>query len=506
MGKVYLIGAGPGDPGLYTIKAKEIISIADAIVYDYLANEVFLEWIKDGCEVIYAGKKGGDHTLSQDEINELLVKLGKKYDVVVRLKGGDPYIFGRGGEEAEFLVENGLEFEVVPGVSSAVAAPAYAGIPLTHRDFSSSVTFVTGHEASTKKSSVIEWDKLARSASTLVFFMGVKNLPQITKNLISAGLSKDTKAALVRWGTTCRQKSVVSTLENISQVAKKENITPPALLVVGDVVSLKDKLSWFEKKPLLGKNIVITRARAQASDLLNLLREYGACCIQLPTIEIKELSDYSHLYSEFNKLHTYDFIIFTSVNGVDLFFDKLFKNNMDVRAIGKSKIVAIGPATARKLKNFGIIPDIVPEKFIAESIVEKLKQIGVSGKNILIPRAKQARDVLIKELEKSHAKVVVVPVYETTTGDGDVSFVKEKIKRDEIDFITFTSSSTVKNFFKLIPPQFVSKYGHNIKFACIGPITAKTLKEYGFNTDIMPDSYTIKDLVLEILKYVRENS
>jgi uroporphyrinogen III methyltransferase/synthase len=501
MGKVYLVGAGAGDPGLYTIRAKEIIEQADAIVYDFLANEVFLDWIKPGCEVIYAGKRGGDHTLSQDEINELLVRLARENKVVVRLKGGDPYVFGRGGEEAEFLVKEGVEFEVVPGVSSAVAAPAYAGIPITHRDFSSSITFVTGHEAKDKEKSALNWDALARSASTLVFFMGVKNLPVITENLIKAGLSKDTPACLIRWGTTCRQRTVVSVLSEIATKAKELNIKPPALLIVGEVVRLKSKLSWFEKKPLLGKNIIVTRSRSQASELIKILQQKGACCIQFPTIDIAPLKDYSELYQAIDKINSYDWIIFTSVNGVKFFFKKLFEMGYDCRCLASSKICAIGPATEKKLREYSIIADVVPERYVAEAIVESLKEKEIRGKNILIPRAKEARDVLITELTKLNANVVVVPVYETVLGKGNSEEIIEKIKAGEIDYITFTSSSTVKNFFSLVPEKIVSDYGNNIKFACIGPITAKTLKDFGFSSHIVPETYTIEALVEEIEKH-----
>ncbi len=498
MGKVYLIGAGPGDPGLYTLRAKEILEQADYVVYDYLANDVFLEWIKPGCRVKYAGKKGGNHTLTQDQINELLVDLAREYEIVVRLKGGDPYVFGRGGEEAEFLVENGIEFEVVPGVSSAIAAPAYAGIPLTHRDFSSSVTFVTGHEAADKDRSVLDWKSLARSASTLVFFMGVKNLPIITKKLMEAGLLPDKPAALIRWGTTCKQRTIVSTISMIAEDSIKYNITPPALLVVGDVVGLRDRLSWFEKRPLIGKTVVITRSRSQASELASRLREKGACCVEFPTIEIEPIEGNIELHNEIEKISSYDWIIFTSVNGVDLFFKDLFSLGKDSRALYKVKICAIGPATEKRVRHFSINPDLVPKKYIAESIVESLRQMGIEGKDILIPRAKEARDVLPIELEKSGARVKVVPVYKTVIGDGDPQGVIEKIKARGIDYISFTSSSTVKNFFSLVSKEILLEYGDEVRFACIGPITAKTLKKFGFEPHIIPNEYTIPALVKAI--------
>ncbi len=502
MGRVYLVGAGPGDRGLFTLRAKEIIEKADVVIYDYLANKAFLSWIKKGCEVIYAGKQGGCHTLSQKEINSLLVEKARENEIVVRLKGGDPYIFGRGGEEAELLISQGIEFEVIPGVSSAYAAPAYAGIPLTHRDYSSSVTFVTGHEAAEKKESVMDWRSLARSASTLVFFMGVKNLPIISKNLISAGLDPKTPAALVQWGTTCRQRSISSTLDKIASRAEKASISPPALLVVGEVVTLREKLNFFEKRPLLGQNIIITRSRAQAGRLSYLLEKKGACCIEFPTIKITPVEDTSPLIRAIEKLHLYNWIIFTSVNGVEHFFSVLHHMELDTRKLGNTKVCAIGPATAKKLFDFGIKADFMPQKYVAEEIAKGLKEKNIENTSVLIPRAKKAREILPQMLREMGCSVDVIAVYETVLDKGDTPEILRLIKEDKAHYITFTSSSTVKNFFKLIPPEIVKEAidKGTTRIAAIGPITAATVKEFGCNVHIMPSSYTIDALVEEIEK------
>ncbi len=506
MGWVYLIGAGPGDRGLYTLRAKELIERADVIIYDYLANRAFLSWTKKGCEIIYAGKQGGHHTLSQTDINKLLVKKAREHNIVVRLKGGDPYIFGRGGEEAEHLVKNGIGFEVVPGVSSAYAAPAYAGIPLTHRRFSSSVTFVTGHEAEEKEESVLDWSCLVRSASTLVFFMGVKNLPLISRKLISAGMDPNTPAALVQWGTTCKHRSISSSIEEIPSCAKKASITPPALLVVGEVVSLKEELNFFEKRPLLGSNVIITRARAQAGRLSSLLEKKGACCIEFPTIKIVPLTDYSPLKRAIEGLQRYDWLIFTSVNGVKYFFSVLHEMGFDTRRIGNTKVCAIGPATEKRLESFGIRADFVPPRYIAEEIAMGLRGKGIEGGSVLIPRAKRAREVLPRMLKEMGCKVEVIPVYETALEESGKEDIITLLEEKKAHYITFTSSSTVENFFNLIPVEIVKKAVEEgiTRIAAIGPITASTVEGFGLSVHILPSSYTIESLV-EAIKRDQKN-
>ncbi|MCK5098063.1 MAG: uroporphyrinogen-III C-methyltransferase, partial [Desulfobacteraceae bacterium] len=416
-GKIFLIGAGPGDPGLITLKAMECIKTADVVVYDYLAAPALLEYAKDDSEIIYVGKKGGNHTLSQDGINDLLIQKAKQGLTIARLKGGDPFIFGRGGEEAELIADNNIPFEIVPGVTSAIAAPAYAGIPLTHREHSSSVSIITGHEDPTKKDSTMEWESFAKSPNTLVFLMGVKNLPGIVENLQKHGKDPQTPVALVRWGTTPKHKSVTGTLENIVGNVQKAGLKSPAIIIIGSVVTLKDKLTWFENLPLLGKKIVVTRARAQASDLISLLRKYGAECIEIPTIKINPPKDIQPLEKSIDNIDSFDWVIFTSVNGVKFFFDTLYSQNKDVRVLGHLKFACIGPVTKQKLKEYGIISDVLPETYKAESVVKAFSNIKIKDKNILIPRAKEARAILPQELIKMGAIVKEVTAYETTLVD-----------------------------------------------------------------------------------------
>ncbi|MBI4804916.1 MAG: uroporphyrinogen-III C-methyltransferase [Desulfovibrio sp.] len=504
MPNVYLIGAGPGDPGLITLKAKHVLETADVLVYDYLANKAFLDFRRPDAEVIYVGKKGGDHTLAQGDINKLLVAKAKEGKVVARLKGGDPYVFGRGAEEAEELLEEGLTFEVIPGVTSAVAAPAYAGIPITHRKFASSVSFITGHEDPTKDESAHNWPALAQAASTLIFFMGVKNLPDISRRLIEGGRDPKTPAALVRWGTTCHHRSMVSTLADIPRDAKEQGFKSPSLLVVGDVVQLHDKLNWFEKRPLLGKGVVVTRSREQASDLVRTLADMGACTWEYPTIDVVPLVDTTPVREAAGRLACFDWIVFTSVNGVKYFWHELSAMGLDARAFGSLKVAAIGPATAQALAERGIRADFVPEKYIAESVVEGLLALQIGGKKVLIPRAAQAREVLPEELSRAGAQVEVLPVYETKLAEQDPDEVIAAIEEGEIHYLTFTSSSTVDNFFQMIPATRLAPLRTKVKIACIGPITSATLKKHGFEPDIQPEAYTIPALAAALARTASE--
>lgn len=494
-GIVYLIGAGPGDPGLLTIRAKECIESADAVVYDYLANPEFLDYAPKDAERHYVGKMGGNHHRTQDQINALIVKLASEGKRVARLKGGDPYVFGRGGEEAEALVEAGLPFEVVPGVTAGVAAAAYAGIPVTHRGFTPSVAFITGHEDPTKEESTLHWESYAKSNSTLVFYMGVKNLPMIAERLMAEGRPGDEPAAIIRWGTHCNQRSLVSTLEKLPEDAEAHGFTAPSIIMVGGVCSLKDKLDWFEKRPLLGKGVVVTRAREQASDLAVRLRDLGACVIQFPTIAIQELADYSQVQAEIQALESWDWVVFTSVNGVKHFFAQLEKSGKDARAFGGRMVAAIGPATADALKARGINPDFVPGKYVAEHVVSGLLDKGIKGKRVLIPRAKVAREVLPEELIKAGAEVRILPVYETTLAEQSADAFIEKLEAGEVHYVTFTSSSTVENFFALVAPDVLQRYQESVTLTAIGPVTAKTLEGFGFTAEIQPEDYTIPGLV-----------
>jgi uroporphyrinogen III methyltransferase/synthase len=500
-GKIFLIGAGPGDPGLITLKAVECIKIADVVVYDYLASPALLEYAKKDSEVIYVGKKGGDHTLSQDGINDLLIGKAKQGLIVARLKGGDPFIFGRGGEEAELISDNNIDFEIIPGVTSAISAPAYAGIPLTHREHSSSVSIITGHEDPTKKDSSIEWESFATSNSTLVFLMGVKNLPGIVENLINHGKDPKTPVALVRWGTTPKQQSVTGILENIVDRVKQAGLKSPAIIVIGSVVQLREKLNWFEKRPLLGKKIVVTRARAQASNFIALLRKYGAECIEIPTIKINPPKDILPLIKSINNIDYFDWVIFTSVNGVKFFFDTLYSQGRDVRVLGHLKFACIGPVTKATLKEFGIIADVLPETYKAESVVDAFSDKNIKGKKVLIPRAKEARPVIPEELRKMGAVVEEVTAYETTLVDDNKDTLIQLLEENDIDIVTFTSSSTANNFAEMIPLEKFEKLVKNITTACIGPITEKTAESLGFSTDIVASVYTIDGLVEAIIEH-----
>jgi uroporphyrinogen III methyltransferase/synthase len=494
-GKVYLVGAGPGDPGLITVKAQRLIAKADVIIYDYLANESLLREARPDAEKIYVGKKAGAHTMPQSEINRLLVEKGRT-SIVVRLKGGDPFVFGRGGEEAQALASAGIPYEVVPGVTAAVAVPAYAGIPLSHRDITASMTFVTGHEKEGQEDSKINWKALAELRGTLVFFMGVKNISLIASRLMDNGLPPQTPAAVIHWGTTPQQKTVCGTLNNIATKVADAGITPPAIIVVGDVVRLRDELNWFEKKPLFGKTVVVTRSRTQASRLVELLSEHGAYCLEFPTIAIEPPPSWEDLDKAIDELNRYDWIIFTSINGVENFFARLWERGRDIRSLYGISVAAIGPETARAVEGRGIRVDFVPKSYRAEDLAEGFPEDVIRGKKVLIPRAMEAREILPETLEARGAQVTVVPAYRTVMPSSDSSKeIAQKIKNGEVDCITFTSSSTVRNFVKLVEPFISVDEINKAVLACIGPVTAQTAKELGLSVDIVADRYTIDGLV-----------
>lgn len=500
-GTVYLIGAGPGDPGLLTIKAKECIEKADVVVYDYLASDFLLGYAKSDAQIIYVGKKGGDHTLSQDKINLLLVDKAKKGFDIARLKGGDPFVFGRGGEEAQMLLSHQVPFEIVPGVTSAIAAPAYAGIPVTHREHASFVSIITGHEDPTKKDTSMQWDVFAKSNATLVFLMGVKNLENIVKNLVKHGKASDTPVALVRWGTTARQMTVTGTLETIVERVKQARLKSPAIIVIGHVVSLRDELSWFDKRPLFGKRIVITRARAQASSLASKLSKLGALCIEIPTIQIVAAEDTAPLKKSIENIKNYDWLVFTSVNGVKFFFDTLFDMSHDVRVLGHLKFACIGPVTKERLKNYGIISDILPETYRAESVIDAFSTVEIKDKKILLPRARQARTILPEELIKMGAQVDDIAAYETILNTDGKKDLISLLENNGIDAITFTSSSTVSNFMSLLESKDIKKLLENVVIASIGPITSDTAKSFDIEPDIEAKEFTIQGLVNSLMAY-----
>ncbi|MFA9497311.1 MAG: uroporphyrinogen-III C-methyltransferase [Deltaproteobacteria bacterium] len=500
-GKVYLVGAGPGDPELITLKGLECIKNADVIIYDYLASPSLLKHAREHAEIIYVGKKGGDHTLSQDRINALIAEKAQKGFTVTRLKGGDPFIFGRGGEEAEVLIDARIPFEIIPGVTSAIAAPAYAGIPLTHRKFTSTIAFVTGHEDPAKAESNIDWAALAKGIGTIVFLMGVKNLHHITDRLMHHGMSPDTPVALVRWGTTPKQTTVSGTLDTIVERTKAAGLKPPAIIVVGHVVKLREKMRWFETRPLMGQCIVVTRAREQASDLVKRLSDLGAECLECPTIKVSPPQDVKPLDRAMENLSSYDWLIFTSVNGVNFFFERLFQKNKDVRALKDIHTAVIGPATEKRLFDFGLKSDIVPESYRAESVVKAFAGKDVTGRKILLPRAKEARPVLPLELKKMGAVVDEVTAYCTHAVKDNTDVLSARLKERSIDMITFTSSSTVKNFRALFPNEDLKDLMRGVTIASIGPVTADTARDLGFDVHIIAESYTIPGLCQAILTH-----
>ena len=487
---VYLIGAGPGDPGLLTCKGRQVLSEADVVVYDYLAGSDLLALARPDAELIYVGKIAGNHAMKQGDINKLLIAKAKEGKIVARLKGGDPFIFGRGGEEAEELVDAGVPFEEIPGISSSIAGPAYAGIPLTHRAWSSSVTIITGHEDPTKPGSVHNWKALARSASTLVFLMGMKNLPDIAAKLMESGMDGSTPAALVYWGTTSRQRSLASTLAELPDAAVREGFSNPSIIVVGDVVRLKDKLDWFEKKPLFGRTVVVTRAREQASDSAALLASKGAHVIQFPTIRITPMPDYAELDDAVGHLSRYGWVVFTSVNGVRFFRQRLAALGLDARALGSVKVAA----TAKAVEAMGIRPDLVPSSYVAEGVAQAMLALGMKGQKVLLPRAAEARDVLPKALREAGAEVDVIAAYENVPSDENRKQVMEALEAGTLDCITFGSSSTVRNFLASIPLDELKKHP-GVRFAAIGPVTADTMRNLGLTVDIQPEAFTIPALV-----------
>lgn len=499
MGKVYLVGAGPGDVGLLTLKAVVALSKAEVLVYDRLAEEKILSFAPETAERIYVGKASSNHAMRQEDINRLLANKAKEGKTVVRLKGGDPFVFGRGGEEALYLKEENVPFEIVPGVTSAIAAAAYAGIPVTHRNVAASFAVVTGHEDPNKENSSINWTCLATATDTLVFLMGIENLPKITKKLMENGRAGNTPAAFVRWGTRPEQETLITTLENAAEDVAKNGLKPPAVFVLGNVVNLRNELRWFdnENRPLFGKRILVTRARAQASALTEKLEELGARVTEAPVIKISEPSDnYLGLDNALSRINGYSWIIFTSVNGVRHFFARLQKAKLDSRALYNAKIAAIGTATAAELLVYGIVADLCPDEFRAEGIIDALKGKVNESDNILIPRAEVARETLVDSLKDFGAKVEVAAAYKTVKDEQNGEKLREKLLSGEIDVVTFTSSSTVKNFVKLIGGAELLQ---NIKTACIGPVTAETLKNYGVTADVVAKEYTIPGLV-EVLR------
>jgi uroporphyrinogen III methyltransferase/synthase len=493
IGKCILAGAGPGDIGLVTLRTKEAVEQADVVIYDYLCNPEILNWTRPDAEVVYAGKQAAAHTLSQSEINDLIVRRAKESKLVVRLKGGDPFVFGRGAEEAEVLFEAGIPFEIVPGISSAIAVPSYAGIPVTHRDVTSAFTVFTGHEDPAKEESAIDYAALVQGRGTLVMLMGVARLSKVVAELRAHGASSAMPVALIRWGTTGRQETVVGKLDNIEEVAL--DIEPPVVAVFGDVVSYRQRLKWFEDRPLFGRRIVVTRTRQQAGALSAQLRSLGADVTELPTIKIvppENLMEFGELVRD---SFQYDWVVFTSPNGVTAFFELFFKLYDDARSLGSARIAAIGPGTAKRVKDFHLAVDLQPEEAVAERLVEAFQHHeSVENLKFLLVRAANARDVLPKRLTQMGAIVDEAIAYRTVPETDDITGARKRFIDEGADLITFTSSSTVENFLAMKLP-----WPKGIKTASIGPITSGTMRDAGLQVDVEATQHDLDGLVEAIV-------
>ena len=499
VGKVYLVGAGPGDPDLITLRGRELLERADRVVYDALVDLHLLDYMRPDAEKLFAGRRGADPEARQKTIDRLLVEGARQGLEVVRLKGGDPFVFGRGGEEAEVLAREGVEFEIVPGVSSVIAGPAYAGIPLTHRAHSSSVLIATGHEDPSRPTSHLRWEVLARSADTLLFMMSIRNLGAILSKLQKHGRDGSTPAAVIERATWPRQRTVVGTLATLEQRAREEGISPPALLVVGNVVLVRKSTAWLERRPLFGRRVLITRARHQAVRLRRLLWEAGAEVVEFPTIEIRPPSSWAPADKAIGELEAYDWLLFTSANGVDAFFDRLWIKGRDLRALSRARLGAIGPATARRLEERGLRADVIPREFRAEGVLEALHD-QVRGARILLARAREAREVLPRQLREAEgAQVDVVEVYRSELPEVDASELRRELQQSRIDVVTFTSSSSVKNLARLLKVKSLSELMGECEVGCIGPITSDTARAHGLSPSIEPEQYTITALAAAVI-------
>ena len=498
-GKVYLIGAGPGDPGLLTLKGRECLDKADVVVYDALVNPRLLEWVRPNVPKIYVGKRGKQqHAKEQKEINDLMVRQAQRGRLVARLKGGDPFLFGRGGEEALYLYQHDIPFEIIPGISSASGAPTYAGIPLTDRHLGSMVTMVTGHQGEGPQIAPVEWARISRK-STLLIFMGLDKLPLITDRLLKLNWFSDTPAVVIRWGSTYHQEIIEGTLGDLAQKVKDAKIGSPAMVVIGRVVSLRKKLRWFDTKTLFGKTVVITRAIEQAPEFARLLEEQAAEVVSFPTIQILPPKSWEPLDKAIAGIARFDWILFTSVNGVKIFFERLKTLQGDVRDLKGIRLGAIGPKTSARLTQLGLRVDAFPEEYRAEALADVIGE--VKGCRVLLARAEEARDVLPKTLEERKASVTIAPVYRTVKARRVGADVKRRLLEGDVDVVTFTSSSTVHGFMAHFPARERKRIFEHTKAAAIGPITAATLREYGIRPAIRAPRYTIEALAKAIVKY-----
>jgi uroporphyrinogen III methyltransferase / synthase len=487
-GKVFLVGAGPGDPGLITVKGRKILERADAVFFDHLASDRLLDLVPPSAERVYVGKKRSVHEYSQDEISQMLVERARRGGVVVRLKGGDPFIFGRGGEEIEALCAAGIPFEIVPGVTTPLGIAAYTGVPLTHREHTSAVTFVTGHSVE-----AIDWAKVG-ATETIVLFMGLVNFPEIARELIARGRSGETPAMAVRWATRPDQQTIVGALSDLAGKIAEAGMKPPATIVIGEVVALREKFNWYERLPLFGKRIVVTRDRRQAMDLAEPLEALGAETILLPVIEIRAPDNPKPLDDAIARLASYDWLIFTSANGVRFFVERLDRSAFDLRSL-KAKICAIGPATRAAVEALHLKVDRMPGEYVAESLLEMFENDDLQSARILLPRAAVARDLVPTELTRRGAVVDMVDAYHTVIPENTGADVRRALARTP-DWITFTSSSTVNHFLAIAGTEALD----GIKIASIGPITSATVRERGLKIDAEADPHTIPGLIEAIVR------
>lgn len=500
-GKVYIVGAGPGDAGLITVKGLRAIERADCIVYDFHINPRLLVHARDNVEFIYAGKRGGHHEMSQEEINAVLVQKAKEGKVVCRLKGGDPFVFGRGGEEVEVLAQEGIEFEVIPGISSTVAVPAYAGIPVTHRKFASAFTVITGNEDLTKQEKIFTHIRASNSPETLIFLMCVKNLSTITNKLIEEGLRHDTPAAIIRWGTRPEQKVVNGTISEIAQLAKEAKLTPPAILVIGEVVSLREKLKWYEKKPLFGHRILVTRELTE--DYL-ILEDMGAELFVFPTIEFKPPESFEELDRAIERIKEFSVIVFSSPRAVKFFFERFLMLGKDVRDFSGVLIGAVGSETARSLRAYGLNADFIPEDFnsqgVAKTILERIPISELKHRGVLYPRSDIALRGFIDEMEKEGVKVDAPITYRTVKPTDHGKRLSKFLREGKITVATFTSPSTFNNLLEILKED-AREMLKEVAIAALGKTTAKAIEEAGYSVSIMPERATIKDMIEEIVKW-----
>ncbi|MFD0713955.1 uroporphyrinogen-III C-methyltransferase [Paenibacillus sp. GCM10027626] len=506
-GTVYLVGAGPGDPKLITVRGLECLRISDVVVYDRLASPRLLRNLKPGAERIYVGKLPDRHTMRQEEINQLLVDLALQGKTVTRLKGGDPTIFGRVGEEAELLYDNGIEFEIVPGITSAISVPAYAGIPVTHRDLASSLSIVTGHESPDKLDHSIHWDKVTNATGTLIFLMGVAKIGYIASQLIKHGKEPSTPVALIRWGTRVEQETVVGTLATIEEIVRAADFKPPAVIVVGDVVVQREKLRWAERRPLFGTRVLVTRARSQSSELAERIETLGGEACEYPVIATRESAaaeQIERVTEALQAAESYDWLLFTSVNGVEYFFGWLSRLGIDIRRYYKARIAAVGPATAAALESRGLIVDSIPAQFQAEGLIDILAGELQAGQRVLLARGALGRDVLPKELRARGAEVVDAAIYETVVAEEQDEEALELLKDGKVHMITFTSSSTVNNLITVLKRSGITNPLELLSaatIACIGPLTAEAARNAGLHVHIQPEDATIESLVQAMAAY-----